>query len=81
MHSFLKTQPEELPEHLEAGTLNGHGIAGLLAGVQESRRSQQKRYGKKERNLMECFVAKIKQIPNVKIYGDFSDKTDARSFL
>ena len=29
---------------------------------------------KKERNLMECFVAKIKQIPNVKIYGDFSDK-------
>ena len=23
---------------------------------------------------MECFVAKIKQIPNVKIYGDFSDK-------
>ena len=35
VHSFLKTQPEELPEHLEAGTLNGHGIAGLLAGVQE----------------------------------------------
>lgn len=23
---------------------------------------------------MECFVAKIKQISNVKIYGDFSDK-------
>ena len=43
VHSFLKTQPEELPEHLEAGTLNGHGIAGLLAGVQEI----QKIYGKK----------------------------------
>ena len=29
MYSFLKKQPEEYPEHLEAGTLNGHGIAGL----------------------------------------------------
>ena len=31
--SFLKEQPQELPEHLEAGTLNGHGIAGLLAAI------------------------------------------------
>ena len=74
MHSFLKTQPEELPEHLEAGTLNGHGIAGLLAGVQEIQKITAEEIWKKERNLMECFVARIKQIPNVKIYGDFSDK-------
>ena len=74
VHSFLKTQPEELPEHLEAGTLNGHGIAGLLAGVQEIQKITAEEIWKKERNLMECFVAKIKQIPNVKIYGNFSDK-------
>ena len=74
VHSFLKTQPEELPEHLEAGTLNGHGIAGLLAGVQEIQKITVEEIWKKERNLMECFVTKIKQIPNVKIYGDFSDK-------
>ena len=74
VHSFLKTQPEELPEHLEAGTLNGHGIAGLLAGVQEIQKITAEEIWKKERNLMECFVAKIKQIPNVKIYGGFSDK-------
>ena len=74
VHSFLKTQPEELPEHLEAGTLNGHGIAGLLAGVQEIQKITAEEIWKKERNLMECFVAKIKQIPNMKIYGDFSDK-------
>ena len=74
MHSFLKTQPEELPEHLEAGTLNGHGIAGLLAGVQEIQKITAEEIWKKERYLMECFVAKIKQIPNMKIYGDFSDK-------
>ena len=29
--SYLKEQPEELPTRLEAGTLNGHGIAGLSA--------------------------------------------------
>ncbi len=38
--SFLESQPEELPTRLEAGTLNGPGIAGLLTGVMElSRKS------------------------------------------
>ncbi len=32
-HSLLLTQPDELPERLEAGTLNLHGIAGLGAGL------------------------------------------------
>ena len=31
--TFLKTQPSVMPECLEAGTLNGHGIAGLNASV------------------------------------------------
>ena len=31
--SFLESQPMELPTRLEAGTLNGPGIAGLLAGI------------------------------------------------
>lgn len=47
VHSFLKTQPEELPEHLEAGTLNGHGLPDFLQVYRKSRKSQQKRYGKK----------------------------------
>ena len=33
MQSFLKTQPKEMPTVLEAGTLNGHGIAGLHAAL------------------------------------------------
>jgi cysteine desulfurase family protein len=32
-HSFEMTQPPSMPDLLEAGTLNGHGIAGLLAGL------------------------------------------------
>ena len=33
VHSYSRTQPEDYPTCLEAGTLNGHGIAGLSAAV------------------------------------------------
>lgn len=33
VHSFDALQPLEWPTRLEAGTLNGHGIAGLSAGL------------------------------------------------
>ena len=32
--SLLREMPAAFPDHLEAGTLNGPGIAGLLAGVE-----------------------------------------------
>lgn len=31
--SLLRRMPAEYPDHLEAGTVNGPGIAGLLAGI------------------------------------------------
>ena len=33
VNTFSKTQPTEMPTHLEAGTLNGHAIAGLNAAL------------------------------------------------
>lgn len=33
-HSFELEHPRELPGRLEAGTLNGHGLAGLSAGLE-----------------------------------------------
>ena len=33
VQTYSKAQPDELPALLEAGTLNGHGIAGLSAAV------------------------------------------------
>lgn len=33
IHSFAREHPSEMPAALEAGTLNGHGIAGLGAAV------------------------------------------------
>src|SRR5690606_31440065 len=32
--SLLRSMPDAYPDHLEAGTMNGPGIAGLLAGVE-----------------------------------------------
>ena len=32
-HSYDRAHPSFMPERLEAGTLNAHGIAGLLAGL------------------------------------------------
>jgi cysteine desulfurase / selenocysteine lyase len=32
--SLLRTMPDPMPDHLEAGSLNGPGIAGLLAGIE-----------------------------------------------
>ena len=34
MKSYEERQPVVMPEHLEAGTLNAHGLAGLAAGVE-----------------------------------------------
>ena len=34
VHSYSETQPEDYPTRLEAGTLNGHGIAGLGAALE-----------------------------------------------
>ena len=34
VQTFHKRQPEQMPTRLEAGTLNGHGIAGLHAAVE-----------------------------------------------
>ena len=74
VYSFLKKQPEEYPEHLEAGTLNGHGIAGLLAAVQEIERIGQRQIYEKEHRLMTLFYEAVRQIPGVKIYGDFLEE-------
>ena len=33
IHTYLKEHPHEMPTALEAGTLNGHGVAGLHAAL------------------------------------------------
>jgi cysteine desulfurase family protein len=72
VQSFSKTHPSALPAALEAGTLNGHGLAGLHAGINYIRQTGLDSIRRKESDLMWRFYHGVKTIPCVKIYGDFS---------
>ena len=73
IQTYSRTQPEIMPTHLEAGTLNGHGIVGLSAGVDFIKKTGLDNIRNHEINLMKRFYNGIKDIPGVVIYGDFSD--------
>ena len=75
MQSFLRTQPEQMPERLEAGTLNCHGIAGLHAALLYISRTGMESIRKREQSLMRRFYEGVKDIPAVTVYGDFSRKS------
>ena len=70
--TYEKKQPSKMPTHLEAGTLNGHGIAGLNAGIEFINKTGIDIIRKKEEELMWRFYNGIKNLPNIKIYGDFN---------
>ena len=70
--TYCKTHPAEMPEALEAGTLNAHGIAGLTAALRYIRETGMDTIREKEQALMRAFYHGAKDIPGVTIYGDFS---------
>jgi len=71
--SYSRSHPDEMPTRLEAGTLNGHGIAGLAAAAKFITEIGIDAIHAKEIALAKRFYNGIASIPNVKIYGDFSD--------
>ena len=73
VQSFLKTQPKEMPTVLEAGTLNGHGIAGLHAALNYILNVGTEQIKRIECQRMRQFYEGIKHLDAVKIYGDFSN--------
>lgn len=72
--TYNKHHPKEMPTALEAGTLNGHGIAGLGAGVSYIQQTGMETIREKELSYMWKFYNGVKDIPNVKVYGDFETK-------
>lgn len=65
--SLSMKQPEEMPEHLESGTLNVPGICGLRAGL----RFVRERGGRIFRHEMEYITRlydRLKRIPEVELY-------------
>ena len=72
VQTYLETQPEEYPTRLEAGTLNGHGIAGLSAALDFIRETGPDAIRRKETGLMRRFYAGVSATEGVTVYGDFS---------
>ena len=77
INTFAKTQPEEMPTILEAGTLNGHALAGLNAALDYLKEEGIENIQKREEELMFRFYNGIKDIKNIKIYGNFENKRAA----
>ena len=74
IQTYSKEHPVQMPTALEAGTLNGHGIAGLHAALKYLEKTGIDNIRKKEENLMWRFYNGVKDVPGVKIYGDYSQK-------
>lgn len=72
VHSFDALQPMEWPTRLEAGTLNGHGIAGLSAGVDFiEAQGGVEAIATHERDLADHFLAGVREISGITLYGAF----------
>lgn len=71
IHSYDRRQPGDYPEHLEAGTLNTHGIAGLLAAIRFLGENGIEQIGSHEASLAQAFYEQIRDLSNVNVYGDF----------
>mgnify|MGYP001233705970 CR=1 FL=1 len=72
VQSFSETQPMEYPTRMEAGTLNGHGIAGLNAALDWLNETGVDRVRAHDCSLARRFYENVKKLPEVTIYGDFS---------
>ena len=72
VHSYSKAHPEDMPTALEAGTLNGHGIAGLYAALRYIQETGMEQIRERELSLMRQFYDGVRTIPGVTIYGDFT---------
>jgi cysteine desulfurase family protein len=72
VQTFLETQPPQYPTRLEAGTLNGHGIAGLSAALDYLSATGLDTIRAHEQRLARQFYEGVREIPNITVYGDFS---------
>ncbi|MBQ3405119.1 MAG: aminotransferase class V-fold PLP-dependent enzyme, partial [Oscillospiraceae bacterium] len=79
VQSYSKKQPAEYPTRLEAGTMNGHGLAGLSAAVDFIQETGLETIHAREIALMRRFYEGVTAIDGVRVYGDFS--SDSRGAI
>lgn len=71
IQTFEKKHPKQMPVALEAGTQNGHGLAGLGAALDYLNEKGLACIRTREQELMKQFYFGVREIPGVRIYGDF----------
>ena len=71
VQTYLRNHPPQMPTALEAGTLNGHGIAGLGVAVRYIQNTGLDVIRAKEQTLMRQFYEAVRMIPGITVYGDF----------
>lgn len=81
VQTYSESQPEQMPTRLEAGTLNGHGIAGLNAALDFLNETGIDTIHAHETALLRRFVAGVKDIPGVTLYGDLDHERTAVAAL
>lgn len=79
VQSYDRRQPAQYPTRLEAGTLNGHGIAGLGAALDYLKQAGVDPLRRREQDLARRFYDRVSKIGGVTVYGNFS--TDDRAAI
>ncbi len=72
VQTYRREQPDRLPTLLEAGTLNGHGIAGLSAAIDYINEIGLDHIANRKNTLTQRFYQGVKEIDGVSVYGDLS---------
>lgn len=81
VQTYSESQPAQMPTRLEAGTLNGHGIAGLSAALDFLQETGIGTIHAHETALLRRFVEGVRNIPGVTLYGDFDCERTAVAAL
>lgn len=67
--SFERKHPAWMPERLEAGTLNSHGLAGLSAGLDYLLSQGVETLAARTKGLTNRFESQLRGIDGVRVYG------------
>lgn len=82
VHSFDPMQPEDWPTRLEAGTLNGHGLAGLAAGLEFlDANGGVEAMGEHEVAMARRLYEGVRDVEGVTVYGDWETFSSDESAL
>ena len=70
VHSFDRKQPPKMPDVLEAGTQNAHGIAGLGAALEYIVQEDVENIRAKQMMLCRQFIGEVSDIEGITLYGN-----------